>query len=161
MSESHRRNVSSSITSRPVPWRGVCDKRERTVRSVLNGQSVLFYHNHSQWCRLHDYLRIVPYFFLVFPRNDDVVGVTNSISAAPLVYYIASDRWMGLRVQRSAVTVTPSGIGKSVTIADCHSKSVTLIVLNELGIAKTVPVADCHSNRCHSNRRPLYWAIAY
>ena len=26
-------------------------------------------------------------------------------------------------VQWSAVTVTPSGIGKSVTVTDCHSKS--------------------------------------
>ena len=34
-----------------------------------------------------------------------------------------------------------------------------LIVLNKLGIAKTVTVADCHSNRCHSNRRPLYELI--
>ena len=40
----------------------------------------------------------------------------------------------------SAVTVTPSGMGKSVTITDCHSNSVTLIVLNESGIAKTVTV---------------------
>ena len=60
------------------------------------------------------------------------------------------------KVQWSAVTVTPSGIGKSVTITDCHSNSVTLLVLNESGIAKTVAVADCHSNHCHSNRRPLY-----
>ena len=58
-------------------------------------------------------------------------------------------------VQRSAVTVTPSGIGKSVTIIECHYNSVTLIVVNESGISKTVTVADCHSNRCHSNRRPL------
>ena len=58
-------------------------------------------------------------------------------------------------LQWSAVTVTPSGIGKIVTITDCHSNSVTLILLSELGIAKTVTVADCHSNRCHSNRRPL------
>ena len=27
-----------------------CDRRERTDRSVLNGQSVLFYHNHSGRC---------------------------------------------------------------------------------------------------------------
>ena len=33
------------------------------------------------------------------------------------------------------------GIGKSVTITDCHYNSVTLIVLNESGIAKTVTVA--------------------
>ena len=26
-------------------------------------------------------------------------------------------------IQWSAVTVTPSGIGKSVTVTDCHSKS--------------------------------------
>ena len=31
----------------PCPgWSG-CDRRERTVRSVLNGQSCLFYHNHK------------------------------------------------------------------------------------------------------------------
>ena len=60
------------------------------------------------------------------------------------------------RVQWTAVTVTPSGISKSVTITNCHSNSVTLIVLNESGIAKTVTVADCHSNYCHSNRRPQY-----
>ena len=44
------------------------------------------------------------------------------------------------RVQWTAVTVTPSGISKSVTITNCHSNSVTLIVLNESGIAKTVTV---------------------
>ena len=59
-------------------------------------------------------------------------------------------------IQRSAVTVTPSGIGNSVAITECHSNSGTLVVLNESGIAKTVTVADCHSNRCPSNRRPLY-----
>ena len=53
--------------------------------------------------------------------------------------------------------MTFSGIGKSVTITDCHSNSVTLIVLNESGIAKTVTVADCHCNRCHYNRHPLNW----
>ena len=47
------------------------------------------------------------------------------------------------KVQWSAVTVTPSGIGKSVTITDCHSNSVALLVLNESGIAKTVAVSDC------------------
>ena len=51
-------------------------------------------------------------------------------------------------LQWSAVTVTHLGIGKSVTITDCHSNSVTLMVLNESGIAKTVTVADCHSNHC-------------
>ena len=30
----------------PVQHLSGCDKRERTVRSVLNGPSVLFYHNH-------------------------------------------------------------------------------------------------------------------
>ena len=49
--------------------------------------------------------------------------------------------------------MTPLEIGISVTLTDCHSKSVTLVILNESGIAKTVTVADCHSNRCHSNRR--------
>ena len=48
------------------------------------------------------------------------------------------------------------GMCKSVTITDCHSNSVTLIVvLNESGISKTVTVADCHWTRCHSNRRSL------
>ena len=32
-------------------------------------------------------------------------------------------RLNGFRVQWSAVTVTPSGIGKSVTVTDCHSNS--------------------------------------
>ena len=52
--------------------------------------------------------------------------------------------------------MTPSGIGKSVTITYCHSNSVTLRVLNDSGITKTVTVANCHSNRCQYNRRPLY-----
>ena len=34
-----------------------------------------------------------------------------------------------MELQCSSVTVTPSGIGKSVTITACHSNSVTLIVL--------------------------------
>ena len=62
-------------------------------------------------------------------------------------------------LQWSAVTVTRPRIGKSVSITDCHSNSVSLILLNESGIVKTVIVAECHSNRCHSNRRPLYYAL--
>ena len=67
------------------------------------------------------------------------------------------DRNSEIQLQCSAVTVTPSGMGKSVTVTNCHSNSVTLIVLNESGIAKTVTVADCHCNRCHYNRHPLNW----
>ena len=36
-------------------------------------------------------------------------------------------------LQWSAVTVTPPGIGKSVTITDCHSNSVTLVQCTVIG----------------------------
>ena len=52
----------------------------------------------------------------------------------------------GVTVSGEAFTVVSGysdtlGLGKSVTITDCHYNSVTLIVINESGIAKTVTLA--------------------
>ena len=49
---------------------------------------------------------------------------------------------LGSTIQWSAVRVTPSGIGKSVTVTDCHSNSVTLIVLNVTVIAVSLTTDD-------------------
>ena len=62
-----------------------------------------------------------------------------------------------LFIQWSIVGVTPSEIGKSVTITDCHSICIIFVIhmKDQLGILNTVNVGDCHSNRCHCNRRSL------
>ena len=54
----------------------------------------------------------------------------NLLCFCRLMYYINSEstQQISLVVQWSAVTVTPSGIGISVTITDSHCDSVTLIV---------------------------------
>ena len=51
------------------------------------------------------------------------------------------------KVHNSAVAVTLSGTGKSVTIVDCHYFPTMY-----LGIAKTITVSDCHCNR----NKPYY-----
>ena len=56
-----------------------------------------------------------------------------------------------------AVTVKPLGlgIGKIVTISDCHSNNILKCQLEIANTFQIVSVGNCHSDRCHYNRRSL------
>ena len=55
-----------------------------------------------------------------------------------------------MQIQWSMVTMKPSGIGKSVSVANSQ------LIGDQFGMAKTVTVADCNSNHCHCPRTTTY-----
>ena len=55
------------------------------------------------------------------------------------------------RIQRTSVTVTLMGIGKSVTVADCHCPMFSVYAVYEgtFWDEETVTVSDFHCDRSH------------
>ena len=60
-------------------------------------------------------------------------------------------------LRRTLVTVTLVGIGKSVTVADCHSIGLFSVWEGPFLDQWTVTVGNCHCNRCRCNWNYLYY----